>query len=65
MAATPKVLVNPKKRKVKIKVGQKAELRKKNTHGAGKMAVGKYSDAPTRPPADVAPTFRIKIRRKR
>ena len=45
-----------KKRRVRIK--QKAQVRKK---GEGRDSLKKVQG---RPPADVAPTFRVKIRKK-
>lgn len=54
-----------KKRKGKIKVKQRMRL----VHGndatrVSKNAVDTFPRMPARPPADVAPTFRIKIRKK-
>lgn len=48
-----------KMRKVKIKVSQKARIRKKNEQPKGTM-----KKVQGRPPANVAPTFRVKIKKK-
>lgn len=50
---------NPKKRKVKIKVSQKARVRKKSEHP--KATIPK---APARVYRDTGANFKIKIRRK-
>ena len=47
-----------RKKKGKIKLSQRASVRKK---GEGKDSLKKIQG---RPPADVAPTFRIKIKKK-
>ena len=49
-------MAKPKKRKLRVR--QKASVRKK---GEGKDSLKKVQG---RPPADVAPTLRIKVRRK-
>ena len=49
----------PKKRKGKIKVSQKARVRKKSEQPKDTL-----KKVQGRPPADVAPTFRIKIKKK-
>lgn len=49
----------PKKRKGKIKVSQKARVRKKNEQR--KDTIPRMQ---ARPPADVGATFRIKIKKK-
>lgn len=55
----------PKKRHAKIKIKQSARLVHKNdaTRVAKTDTVG-MKRAKARPPADVAPTFKIKVRKK-
>ena len=55
-----------KKRKVKIKFKQTALLVEKNDDTrVVKSDTTSYRKVKVRPPADVAPTFKIKIRKKR
>lgn len=50
-----------KKRKGKVVIKERVKLRSKATKRANRDSLQRIE---ARPPADVAPTFRIKIRRK-
>lgn len=59
---------NPKRRRVrgkkksgKVKVSQSVSVRKKGTKSG---STAKMDTVQGRPPADVAPTFKVKIRKK-
>lgn len=59
----------PKKRKRKVKrkvrITQKARIQKKDSVSNDTLRRDTLPRIQGRPPADVAPTFRIKIRKKR
>jgi hypothetical protein len=59
----------PKKRKRKVKrkvrITQKARIQKKDSVSNDTLGRDTLPRIQGRPPADVAPTFRIKIRKKR
>ena len=61
MATPKKKRSKAKKRKGRIVVSQKAKIVKKGTQTAKKDTLQRVEG---RPPADIAPTFKVKIRRK-
>ena len=61
MATPKKKRSKAKKRKGRIVVSQKAKIVKKGTQTAKKDTLQRVEG---RPPANVAPTFRVKIRKK-
>ena len=55
----------PKKRRVSIKVTQKAQVVRKDSISKDSVRSDTLKKVQGRPPADIAPTFRIKVRRKK
>jgi hypothetical protein len=62
MANKPK---KTKKRKGKIRIKQKAAIVRKDSIRRDSVRNDTLPKVQGRPPADVAPTFRVKIRKKR
>ena len=55
----------PKKRKGKIRIKQKAAIVRKDSVQRDSVRNDTLPRVQGRPPADVAPTFRVKIRKKK